>query len=248
MLRSWAARRWAAAMMAVGVSVASPAEARSLLQVLFGNFGASQEEPQPAPVPVPPAAVEQPKPKSAPATFRTVCVRLCDGYYFPLSHGVSRSRFADDAAACSAQCQSDARLFYMAPDAEIDRAVDLDGRPYSRLPNAYRYRKSMDQACACRPAPWSTAEQKRHETYARAERDKNADAVEAPPPVAPIPVASKPKPRLIRQPVSPVVAQPAPPPPAPRVTVARGVFGGAPRPLDVVPARGVFGVSPRSGS
>ena len=33
-------------------------------------------------------------------TYRTVCVRTCDGYYFPISYSTVPSRFADDQRAC----------------------------------------------------------------------------------------------------------------------------------------------------
>src|SRR5262245_13768646 len=44
--------------------------------------------------------------------YRTMCVRLCDGYYFPVSEGVRRERLRPDANACSQRCDSDVRLYY----------------------------------------------------------------------------------------------------------------------------------------
>src|SRR5690606_21240858 len=37
-------------------------------------------------------------------TFRTLCVRTCDGYYFPISFSTTTERFADDERACRAMC------------------------------------------------------------------------------------------------------------------------------------------------
>src|SRR5262249_36010303 len=37
-------------------------------------------------------------------TYRTVCVRTCDGGYFPVSFATSPARFADDEKVCRAQC------------------------------------------------------------------------------------------------------------------------------------------------
>src|SRR6266540_3435428 len=31
-------------------------------------------------------------------TYRTLCVRTCDGYYFPISYATNRSHFKTDAA------------------------------------------------------------------------------------------------------------------------------------------------------
>ena len=37
------------------------------------------------------------------ATYRTVCVRMCDGYYFPVSFSTLPSHFPQDADACSSK-------------------------------------------------------------------------------------------------------------------------------------------------
>jgi hypothetical protein len=111
------------------------------------------------------------EPERRTGSFRTVCVRLCDGYYWPLSHGVSRGSFYRDAAACRSGCGEEARLFYMpSATSDIDDAVDQTGRPYARLPTAYLYRKARVAGCLCRPEPWSAAELLRHERYALAEQ------------------------------------------------------------------------------
>ena len=45
------------------------------------------------------------------ATFRSVCVRLCDGYYFPISFAVTSDRLERDAQVCASRCGSQGRLF-----------------------------------------------------------------------------------------------------------------------------------------
>src|SRR4029079_14827478 len=37
-------------------------------------------------------------------TFRTVCVRTCDGYYFPISYTATPERFAQDEQTCQRMC------------------------------------------------------------------------------------------------------------------------------------------------
>src|SRR5256885_1752689 len=49
---------------------------------------------------------------SRPGTYRTMCVRLCDGFYFPISGATSGSGLSRDADVCTASCGSEARLFY----------------------------------------------------------------------------------------------------------------------------------------
>ena len=102
--------------------------------------------------------------------YRTVCVRMCDGFFFPISHTASRSNFHDDAESCRSRCgSSDAKLFYHANSGEIGDAVDLGGRSYKSLSTAFLYRKKLVDGCACKPMPWSEAEAGRHLEYALAE-------------------------------------------------------------------------------
>jgi hypothetical protein len=110
------------------------------------------------------------------AGYNTMCVRLCDGFYFPMGYGVRRERLYRDARACVSRCDGEARLFYFPTEGgSVETMVDLAGRPYTRLPNAFRYRRSLVSGCACRPAPWSgevAARQEGYitrEAYARAE-------------------------------------------------------------------------------
>ena len=50
---------------------------------------------------------------SGDGTFRTLCVRTCDGYYFPISFSTTSEHFPADAQSCTAMCPgAEARLFY----------------------------------------------------------------------------------------------------------------------------------------
>jgi len=97
----------------------------------------------------------------APAgTYRTVCVRTCDGYFFPVSYSTVPSRFADDQRACQKSCPaSEAVLYsYRNPGEGMDQAVSVGGQSYTTLPNAYRYRKEVVAGCSCRRAGQSWAD------------------------------------------------------------------------------------------
>lgn len=113
-------------------------------------------------------------------SYSTICVRLCDGYYWPLHHATRRRDFQRAARQCEATCGEDSRLFFMPNRGAggIETAVDLQGRPYSKLPTALVYRKSLINGCACRPSPWSYAEGARHAEYAAAE-EQARQAVQA---------------------------------------------------------------------
>ncbi|MBP0439749.1 DUF2865 domain-containing protein [Tianweitania sediminis] len=110
------------------------------------------------------AAVPQPAP-AAPSSqkLRTMCVRTCDGYFFPLSYGVTKEEFGRDARSCQASCPStEMRLYYHSvPDQEASAMVSADGdQPYSALPTANLYRNENSSApgsCGCAPATGSGA-------------------------------------------------------------------------------------------
>ena len=93
-------------------------------------------------------------------TYRTVCVRTCDGYYFPISYSTSASRFADDDHTCQRLCPaSEVALYsYRNPGEDIQQAVSISGQPYTALPNAFRYRKEFTTACSCRKPGQSWAD------------------------------------------------------------------------------------------
>ncbi len=86
-------------------------------------------------------------------TFRTVCVRTCDGFYFPVSYSTTASRFADDQRACQRLCPAtEAALYsFRNPGEDINQAVAVGGGPaYTELPNAFRYRREVTAGCSCR--------------------------------------------------------------------------------------------------
>jgi hypothetical protein len=94
-------------------------------------------------------------------TYRTVCVRSCDGGYFPISFATVPARFPDDERTCKALCPAaEANLFsYRNPGEDINAAVSINGQPYTQLPNAFHYRQEFNPSCACK-APgqtWSEA-------------------------------------------------------------------------------------------
>jgi hypothetical protein len=85
-------------------------------------------------------------------TYHTVCVRSCDGYYFPISYSTVPSRFADDERSCQRLCPaSEASLYaFRNPGEDMEQAVSTAGQPYTALPNAFRYRKEVTAGCSCR--------------------------------------------------------------------------------------------------
>jgi hypothetical protein len=120
----------------------------NFLDNLFGNNNTATIAPPPAEL----------GPQSG--TYRTVCVRTCDGAYFPISFATVQARFGDDERTCKAQCPAaEATLFtYRNPGEDINQAVSINGQPYSSLPNAFKYRTEYNPSCSCKPAGQTWAE------------------------------------------------------------------------------------------
>jgi len=87
-------------------------------------------------------------------TYRTLCVRTCDGYYFPISFSTTSDHFAEDARSCETMCPgTEARLFYYQnPGGGPEDMTSITGELYSSLSTAFKYRTSLDSACTCKPA------------------------------------------------------------------------------------------------
>jgi Protein of unknown function (DUF2865) len=119
----------------------------NFLNNLFGNNNS------PGP---PPGDVGPPS-----GTYRTVCVRSCDGAYFPISFATVPGRFPDDEKTCKALCPAaEANLYaYRNPGEDMNQAVSISGQPYSSSPNAFRFRQEFNPSCACKAAgqTWSDA-------------------------------------------------------------------------------------------
>ena len=73
-------------------------------------------------------------------TFRTICVRTCDGFYFPISFATTPDRFRDDEQTCQRMCPAaEVSLYtYHNPGEDVAQAVSLNGRLYTELPTAFQ--------------------------------------------------------------------------------------------------------------
>ena len=93
-------------------------------------------------------------------TYRTVCVRTCDGAYFPISFATVPGRFADDEKTCKALCPAaEASLYaYRNPGEDMNSAVSVSGQPYTALPTAFKFRSEFNPSCSCKAAGQSWAD------------------------------------------------------------------------------------------
>jgi Protein of unknown function (DUF2865) len=137
----------AAALLSVSTLV-PVAHAEDFLSALFGAFGA---RPQASGVPLSFANEGDARAAQSAARSRSgysggsqaYCVRTCDGRYFPISGSNGQSR----AASCNDFCPaSETKVVY---GSNIDNAATESGKPYSELPNAFRYRNELVARCTC---------------------------------------------------------------------------------------------------
>jgi hypothetical protein len=96
---------------------------------------------------------------------QTVCVRTCDGFFFPLANNPGGRDGADEM--CQALCPGVETLAYgMTNGGDIQNAVARStGQPYASLPNAGKYQRSFDAACTCRAQGQSWAQALRNAEY-----------------------------------------------------------------------------------
>jgi hypothetical protein len=129
--------------------------------------------------------------------YRTLCVRTCDGYFFPMSNAADVSDFQRDEKNCEASCPgTEIELFYHlnAGQPQESMVSARSGQPYRNLATAYRY-KRLDlprvPACGCNVS-----------------LDRNFSVIAG----EGRPVPSTPQARPVEEPQAPVVPRPAPDP------------------------------------
>jgi len=205
---------------------APPPRRAGLFESLFGPRSSPQQEATAPGGDVPGATMPG-------GSYRTVCVRTCDGFYYPISYSTSPARFADDEKTCRASCPAAEVQLYSSPTGgSINEAVSVNTQqPYTALPNAFRYRASLDNSCSCRHPgeSWSqalknvedgTVEQGDivvNDQKARQLSQPRVDAQGRPIRQAPLPLTARPDPKAAQQtaaqpaPATTAAVQPAPP-------------------------------------
>ena len=77
---------------------------------------------------------------------RTLCVRICDGYYFPISYSTNRKRFKIDEAVCKAMYGGAAANLYVHDNGSpADTAISLRGKRLAAEPYAFAFRQTFSE-------------------------------------------------------------------------------------------------------
>ena len=141
----------AAAALVCASALAPAAQAQDFFSQLFGGFGRARHQPyismpfgnDDGSVPVPRGEMRPRYASGGGGGGQAFCVRTCDGRYFPVAASDKASR----AASCNSFCPaSETKVFY---GSNIDNAASDNGKPYSELPNAFRYRNELVSGCTC---------------------------------------------------------------------------------------------------
>ncbi|MBW8299320.1 MAG: DUF2865 domain-containing protein [Hydrogenophaga sp.] len=142
-----------------------------LLEALEAN-GCNTDQPGPTDMPMAPpgtlgrpAETTEPMSEASPAgrfqtftghgSLRTLCVRTCDGAFFPISSNTSPLNFRRDAQICEQMCpETETELFYhsMRTEESADMVSAETGQPYRMLPTAFAYlnrSRGDNPSCGC---------------------------------------------------------------------------------------------------
>ncbi len=128
---------------------------RSRSSSIFSFFTNEENSPDEPPSSSPFAPSPPPGYGGGSSSYRTWCVRECDGFYFPVSNYTSEGQFQADEEKCHSLCASPAELFYHRADQDVDQMVSLNGRPYTSMPFAFRNRKVYIRGCSCKASEYS---------------------------------------------------------------------------------------------
>ena len=135
---------WGVAVVLCASSLMPKAQAEDFFSALFGGF--RHLAPPQMVLPFANEGAPQgdvPRAHTVYGGGQAYCVRSCDGRYFPISGPDNQSK----AASCNSFCPaSETMLVY---GGNIDNAATETGKPYSELPNAFRYRNELVAGCTC---------------------------------------------------------------------------------------------------
>jgi hypothetical protein len=83
---------------------------------------------------------------------QAICVRLCDGFSFPIGGYAGGRALNRQESMCRSDCPDAATALYILPTGsdKIEDAVDARShQTYSELPDAFHYKAVLDDACTC---------------------------------------------------------------------------------------------------
>jgi hypothetical protein len=146
-MRSGTPASWAAVALLGACVLAPAAQAQDFFSQLFGGAARPRHQPYISMPFSDEGQVYAPRGEGrvrySGGGGQAFCVRTCDGRYFPVSGSDNASR----AASCNSFCPaSETKVF---SGSNIDNATADNGKSYSDLPNAFRFRNELVSGCTC---------------------------------------------------------------------------------------------------
>jgi hypothetical protein len=130
---------------------------RTLFEALFGVPERSTQQPGLQELDGPLIDPDAEKREPSWGAGRPVCVRTCDGFFFPLAN--SPGGRDNQQEMCQALCPAaETEVFYMAGDGDIQNASRRGGGSYAGLANAGKYTRQFDASCSCKKRGQSWAQ------------------------------------------------------------------------------------------
>jgi len=150
--------------------VNAPKQPSNIFEALFGGGARQPPQTQSLNPDIPPpdqqdqtierSIEKEKKGANAQAGSYAVCVRTCDGSFFPVSYSGAGSRSDSLEEVCRSLCpNADVALYSFPFGGMIDEAVSSTGERYVDMANALKFQQSFDSTCSCR---------RRGETWAQA--------------------------------------------------------------------------------
>jgi hypothetical protein len=141
-----------------GVVYATPNQGSLFEQLFGGRTSSAVVDDQPAAREVDPVLEEELREKAKLGGRTPICVRTCDGFFFPVNFEGLTAR-DEHGDVCQALCPAaETQVMYMRLGADIETAATRDGRAYTAFPFALKYREQYDAACFCRPQGYTAAQ------------------------------------------------------------------------------------------
>jgi hypothetical protein len=85
-----------------------------------------------------------------------VCVKSCDGSFFPVSYSAHRGNLDELNDLCHALCpNAEVTLYTRSLSRDMKSAVSIGGEPYRESQNAFKFEKAVEPSCSCK-APGQT--------------------------------------------------------------------------------------------
>jgi hypothetical protein len=157
----------------------APSRPTNIFEALFGG-GARPSNPAMLPLNPDEAPPQEGEPidrsgVNAHAGSYAVCVKTCDGSFFPVSYSGAGSRADSLEEVCRSLCpNADVALYSFPFGGTINMAVSSStGEPYVNWPNALKYLQSYDSTCSCRRKgqSWANALAAAEAKYGHESRD-----------------------------------------------------------------------------